>query len=111
MPKQCRTFQSLSEFQSWTSPASRTASGDGAAPCDRGVNGGAVPLWRVELLRRPLRRVVSWKPVTIPASPRFRLPQTECYVETLECGHKMRRMLSWEPPAKRRRCRECGGAV
>jgi hypothetical protein len=110
MPKPCRTFRNFSEFKTFTSPASRQAPGDSAASPTTGKDGASsVPLWRIELLRRPLRKVVAWSPFTIPASKRHRLPPCEMYRETLECGHKMRRMVSWDPPAKRRRCRECGG--
>jgi len=31
------------------------------------------------------------------------------YREKLECGHKQReRLMDFDPPAKRRRCQECG---
>lgn len=99
--KQCHTFRSLGEFRTFqSSPAGQLLPGDGAG------SGGAVPLWRVELLRRPLRLVIGWKPYTVPGWKR--LPSCEMYRETLECGHKMNRFMTWDPPAKRRRCRECG---
>lgn len=105
----CRTFTSLADFQNRTSPANRTVPGESAAPSNlRATSGAGLPPWRVELLRRPLRRVIRWATYTIPAEPKFRLPATEMYRETLECGHKYERCVSWEPPAKRRRCRECG---
>lgn len=107
--KQCRTFNSLSDFRTFQhSPASRTASGESAGPHSdlRGNGGVGVPPWRAELLRRPLRRVVSWETFTIPAWRR--LPECQMYRERLECGHKSERMVSVDPPAKRRRCRECG---
>ena len=112
MPAQCRTFRSLTDFLA--SPTSRTALGDSAAPHTSREAGGApsTPPWRVELLRRPLRRVIRWATYTIPAERLFRggriLPACEMYRETLECGHKCERIASIDPPAKRRRCRQCG---
>lgn len=106
----CRTFTSLSDFR--TSLTSRMALGESAHPHTSRVNGGGgLPLWRAELLRRPLRRVVTWARYTIPSEKKFRLPACEMYRETLECGHKCERMMSIDAPAKRRRCRECGRAA
>jgi hypothetical protein len=106
----CRTFTSLSDFRNYqASPTSRTALGESAPLSSAtGGQGGEIPRWRVELLRRPLRRVVKWASYMIPAESKFRLPEVRMYRETLECGHKAERMESWEPPAKRRRCKECG---
>lgn len=107
--KQCRTFTSLSDFRQYqSSPASRPAPGERAAPTTGTGGATSTPLWRVELQRRPLRRVVKWASYTIPSERRFRLPAVEMYSETLECGHKMERFMTWDPPAQRRRCRECG---
>jgi len=104
---QCRTFTTLSDFKTFTSPASLTGSGESAAPTT-GLHGAGIPGWRLELSRRPLRRVVGWTPYTIPSSPRYHTGPCRMYRETLECGHKMERFITWDAPAKRRRCRECG---
>lgn len=107
--KSCRSFTSLSDFRQYqASPASRPDSDERAAPTTGKGGVASIPLWRIELQRRPLRRVMKWATYTIPAEKHFRLPAMQMYRETLECGHKCERMATLEPPAKRRRCRECG---
>ena len=106
----CRTFRSLSDFQTFTtSPASRQAPGASAAPTiPRGQVGGAgIPGWRLELLRRPLRKVVAWR--TWSARVNKWNPPVRLFAEKLECGHETEeKLMDVDPPAKRRRCRECG---
>ena len=108
--KQCRTFRSAEDFQAFLSPASLSAPGVDRSTglTDPLTDGGAVrsvPPWRIELLRRPLRRIVAWR-VTESLYHGMRV---KAYSETLECGHRQDAYyFEGQAPAKRRRCRECG---
>ena len=106
----CRTFHDLRQFAFSLSPASRMAPGEVAAPLHDGTSGGEAtrlpqPRWRIELLRRPLRRITAWR---VTESLYHGMPVKD-YSEILECGHEqMAFYFEGDKPAKRRRCRECG---
>ena len=108
--KQCRTFRSAQDFQTFLSPASRQAPGVDRSTglTDPLTDGGAarsVPPWRIELLRRPLRRIVAWH----ATESLYRGMPVKDYTETLECGHEQDAFyFDGQIPPKRRRCRECG---
>ena len=108
--KFCRTFRDPRQFAFSLSPASVTAPGGAADACSGVILPGAAvrppqPRWRLELLRRPLRRVVKWR---VTESLYHRMPIKE-YSEVLECGHEqMAFYFEGDKPARRRRCRECG---
>ena len=114
--KLCRTFHDPRQFALSLSPASRMAPGDSRSTDASGFpafTGGAAtrlpqPRWRIELLRRPLRRINTW---CVTDSLYHGMPVKD-YSEVLECGHEqMAFYFEGDKPAKRRRCRECGRAA